>query len=178
MAHFYPILHEPSFRRDLKAGLHRIDDSFAFVVLLVCALGSIGTTDPRVLVDGASKQSAGWKYFAQTMSLPRPMFSCPTIHDVQYCVVSVYFRLRVTFPFTYHPQLYISFCVGTSTPHANWTMLGIGVRYAIELGYHRRHHGNPTIESELRKRAFWCLVYLDRGISLYFGRPCSIRDEE
>ena len=95
MSHFVPILHEPSFRRDVQADLHHIDDSFGFFVLLVCALASRGTTDPRVLVDGASKHSAGWKYFVQTTTIPRPLFSCPTIHDIQFCVVSLQLPLCV-----------------------------------------------------------------------------------
>jgi hypothetical protein len=36
-------------------------------------------------------------------------------------------------------------------------MVGIGLRLAQDVGAHRRrsHHGPPTVEDELVKRAFW-----------------------
>lgn len=42
-------------------------------------------------------------------------------------------------------------------PHASWNILGIGLRYALEKGAHRRRgqHQKPSVEDELRKRAFW-----------------------
>lgn len=38
-------------------------------------------------------------------------------------------------------------------------MVGIGIRYAIEMGLHRRWPENPSIDSELKKRAFWYLSF-------------------
>ena len=47
---------------------------------------------------------------------------------------------------------------GTLPPHESWIMVGIGLRLAQDVGAHRRrsHHGPPTVEDELCKRAFWC----------------------
>lgn len=36
----------------------------------------------------------------------------------------------------------------------------------------------PTVESELYKRAFWVLVYLDRNISSGMGRTCAVQYDE
>ena len=46
---------------------------------------------------------------------------------------------------------------GTLPPHESWIMVGIGLRLAQDVGAHRRrsHHGPPTVEDELCKRAFW-----------------------
>ncbi|KIY67220.1 hypothetical protein CYLTODRAFT_422708 [Cylindrobasidium torrendii FP15055 ss-10] len=184
-----PILHRASFQRDLDAGLHLVDNSFGFVVLGVCAIASRECDDPRVLLDsevaaaearaaehtdtfdepsicpgvgaGLSRHSAGWKYFSQIMKLPRALFSSPTIHDVQFCCLYTYYGM------------------GTSAPQANWTMIGAGVRYALELGMNRRQYGDKlTLEDEIEKRAFWAIVFMDRHTALYFGRPAAIRDED
>jgi hypothetical protein len=59
-------------------------------------------------------------------------------------------------------------------------MIGIGVRLAQDIGAHRRkaHEGEMTVEDELRKRAFWVLLCIDRLISTTFGRPCAVQDED
>lgn len=89
--HCLPILHEESFRRDVASGLHFFDSSFGALVLLVCAVASKVSTDPRVFLSnesGDSEYSAGWKYFLQTTTLPKSLFHCPTLYDVQFCCVS------------------------------------------------------------------------------------------
>lgn len=70
------------------------------------------------------------------------------------------------------------YAMGSSAPQTNWTMIGVGMRYALELGLHRKHQGKLTAEAETRKRVFWTLVFVDRHISLQFGRPFAINDEE
>ncbi|KIY71330.1 hypothetical protein CYLTODRAFT_441292 [Cylindrobasidium torrendii FP15055 ss-10] len=189
MVPILPFIHEADFRRDLKTGLQYVDNSFGFVVLGVCAIASRHSDDPRVFLDsevaearakgsapnlsadssilpgvgpGLSRHSAGWKFFSQIMALPRALFSAPTLHDVQFCCLFTYYAM------------------GTSAPQANWSMIGLGVRYALELGMHRRGLGgkDPTIEDEIKKRTFWALIFLDRYMALYFGRPCAIRDED
>ena len=82
-------------------------------------------------------------------------------------------------------------------PQSCWTLAGIGIRLAQDVGVHRRKvHGHTlTIDDELWKRAFWCvelklllrahpnevyrvLVCCDRIVSSTLGRPCAIQDEE
>jgi hypothetical protein len=61
-------------------------------------------------------------------------------------------------------------------------MVGIGLRLAQDVGAHRRrsHHGPPTVEDELSKRAFWCApsLRLSSPFVLTFGTTgycsCSI----
>lgn len=64
--------------------------------------------------------------------------------------------------------------------HSNYAIVGHGIRLAQDLGAHRRttYPATPTVESELRKRAFWLLVAMDRGMCSILGRPCSIQDED
>lgn len=71
----YPILHRPSFERDLRARLHLKDEKFAAIVLLVCAIGSrfLDPSETRVLmknVDGEyDLNSAGWGFILAMMVL-------------------------------------------------------------------------------------------------------------
>jgi hypothetical protein len=75
-------------------------------------------------------------------------------------------------------------------------MVGTGLRLAQDLGAHRRqmHHGPPTVEDELWKRAFWyapllhslsldlifnrVMLMYDIWTSSYLGRPCAISEEK
>lgn len=59
-------------------------------------------------------------------------------------------------------------------------MFGPGIRFAEELGVHRRQPEGYkwTSLDEQKRRAFWVLVSLDRLTSGFFGRPSAIRDEE
>ncbi|PBK73560.1 hypothetical protein ARMSODRAFT_638994 [Armillaria solidipes] len=165
---FWPLLHRPTFERSLAAGLHHTDSEFGALVLLVCAVGSRYSDDPRVKADDTDKESKtrhlnGWKWFIQVhrvhMSLLRP----PNLCDLQKCALSVFY------------------VQGCAAPHASWTLVGTGIRMAQDLGAHRRHSkpGQPrNAEEELLKRAFWVIVSLDRVISLSLGRPCAIQDED
>ncbi|KIY65392.1 hypothetical protein CYLTODRAFT_356919 [Cylindrobasidium torrendii FP15055 ss-10] len=151
---YLPILYQPHFRRDLALGRHLVDSSFACVVLLVCAIASRESTDPRVLFDGRDRRTAGWKYFSQTSRLARPLHLPPTVDDVQVCC------------------LLMDFTSTTSNPMASWTIIGLGLRYAVELGFHRHQSNEPrTIESEVSKRLFWLLLFYERATCLYNGRP-------
>lgn len=46
---------------------------------------------------------------------------------------------------------------GSTAPQAAWTVIGAGIRAAIDIGAHRRkmYASTPTVEGELWRRAFW-----------------------
>ncbi|KAK7682544.1 hypothetical protein QCA50_014344 [Cerrena zonata] len=92
----------------------------------------------------------------------RSLLSPPRLYDLQLCfLTAVYLQ-------------------GTSAPQACWTAIGVGIRLAQDVGAHRRkvYSKAPTVEDELWKRAFWCLVSMDRMMSITLGRPCAIQDED
>ncbi|KAF9009900.1 fungal-specific transcription factor domain-containing protein, partial [Cyathus striatus] len=156
-----PLLHRPTFDRSVAEGLHLRDDGFGGVVLLVCAVGSryIKFIDERVLLDGIdSPFSAGYKWFNQVNVVKNKLLTLPNLYDIQiYALACQFFQ-------------------GTSMPHSSWTMAGIGIRVAQDMGIHRRRvplH-QLTAEHELCKRAFWVLVSLDRMSSISLGRACAI----
>ncbi len=84
-----PLLHRPTFDRQIAAKMHLNHQMFGGVALLVCALASRFTDDPRVLLDGeTSRRSSGWKYFTQVQTVRRSLMAPPTIHDLQFYTVS------------------------------------------------------------------------------------------
>ncbi|GLB45768.1 putative fungal specific transcription factor [Lyophyllum shimeji] len=159
----FPLLHAPTFKRSIAEGLHLRDDSFGANVLLVCAVASRFSDDQRVLMDGVeSWYSAGWKWFHQVQQLRKSLLAPPSLYDLQFYCLSV------------------MFLQGSSAPQSCWTMIGIGIRLAQDVGAHRRkfEREHLTVEDELWKRAFWILVTMDRLSSAALGRPCAIQDED
>jgi hypothetical protein len=83
-----PLLHEPTFRKSLREGCQFYDVDFAHLVLLVCAIGSQFSADPRVLLDGdSSRRSAGLKYIDQVNLLQPATLHRANLQQLQaYCV--------------------------------------------------------------------------------------------
>jgi hypothetical protein len=42
-----------------------------------------------------------------------------------------------------------------------WSIVGFGIRLALNIGAHRRkaYSETPTVEDELWRRAFWCVLF-------------------
>ncbi|VDB84043.1 unnamed protein product [Peniophora sp. CBMAI 1063] len=159
----YPLLHRPTFDRLRAESLQFSDDSFSSVLLLVCAIGSRWSTDTRVRLDDTTMwSSAGWKYFQQVRMARKSFLVPPSLYDVQIFALGC---------------LFLSGC---SAPQVCWTMCGVGIRFAEDVGAHRRkvYSSTPRVEDELWKRAFWVLVVVDRWMSASLGRPCSIQEED
>ncbi|KAJ6522400.1 fungal-specific transcription factor domain-containing protein, partial [Mycena capillaripes] len=170
---YVPLLHRPTFQRGVEGGLHLRDDGFAAILLLVCAVASRWSDDPLITshsgpegmgtqTAGAGRLACGWGWFEQVVLLCKWL---PPVHTCR--------RRRVE-------QLSVQFLEGSSAPQACWTLVGVGLRLAQDVGAHRRQSRveKPTVESELWKRAFWVLVYMDRQISSSLGRPCAIQYDD
>ncbi|KAL0060683.1 Gypsy retrotransposon integrase-like protein 1 [Marasmius tenuissimus] len=155
-----PVLHEPTFRKNVVEGLHYRNSHFGAVVLAVCAIGARYSDDPQVFSVPGHPPSAGWKWFEQIHPIRRSMFETPCLYELQWhCLMANY-------------------VYGTSNGvhrlGANWG------RRAVEMGAHRRMPSRHklTVEDEQRKRAFWVLIVTDRLVSNFFGRPSAMRDED
>jgi hypothetical protein len=86
---FMPLLHRPTFERELAERKHLSDDLFGAILLLVCAVGSRYSKDPRVFLDGtdSASHSRGWKWFQQVQLVRKSLLAPPTLYDLQfYCV--------------------------------------------------------------------------------------------
>jgi len=161
---YTPLLHRPTFEASIKDRLHLRDEGFGSTVLLVCAAGSRFSDDPRVyLTDHPNNPlSCGWEWFKRVQMIRKSLLAPPGLHDLQiYCLTAMFLQ-------------------GSSAPQACWTIIGVGIRMAQDVGAHRKkvYNATPTVEEELWKRAFWVLVSMDRSISSALGRPCAIQDED
>ncbi|KAF8894329.1 fungal-specific transcription factor domain-containing protein [Gymnopilus junonius] len=161
---FLPLLHRPTFEKEVAEDLHHSDPMFGAVLLLVCAHGSRFSDDPRVLAEGSdSLRSAGWKWFEQVTIMRKSLIKRTTLYELQM------FSLHVMFAQT------------SETPHGVWAEIGLALRLAQDVGAHRRRRKGDvlrTAEDELWKRAFWTIISLDRTISSFSGRPCGLQDED
>ncbi|KAG6911119.1 hypothetical protein DXG01_003859 [Tephrocybe rancida] len=61
-----------------------------------------------------------------------------------------------------------------------WVLVGSAIRKAQDLGVHRKrvYQFKPTVDSELWKRAFWCLLVVDRFESAAVGRSALVGEED
>ncbi|KAJ7732363.1 fungal-specific transcription factor domain-containing protein [Mycena maculata] len=171
-AHVYiPLLHRQTFERGVEMGVHRWDNSFGALVLLVCAIGSRWSDDPRVLASASTSNgeggrtghlACGWEWFNQVPPAGKHLFGQATLYDLQYYCLAVHFLL------------------GTFAFQVSWMFLGVGLRLALDAGAHRRtaRDETPSVEREKWKRAFWVMVYLDGYVSSLMGRSCTIQYDD
>ncbi|KAK0219153.1 fungal-specific transcription factor domain-containing protein [Armillaria fumosa] len=157
-----PILHRPTFVKNVADGLHLRDENFAATLLFVLAVASRHSDDPRVLADPSSRLSAGWSFLEFIPIAKKVLLRPPCLNDIQQTVLSVMYTF------------------GSSVPEFTWMIVGLGLRYAVEIGLHRKKSKGHklTVDDELKKRSFWALVTLDRLLSLYEGRPIMMQEED
>ncbi|KAF8208774.1 fungal-specific transcription factor domain-containing protein [Mycena galopus ATCC 62051] len=152
-----PILHRPTFERNVAEGLHLTNAQFGGLLLSVLALASRYSNDLRVFVDG-NPLSSGWN-FANQIWILRRLFE-PTLHEVQmYYILSIY-------------------SLSLSAPLVSWLYLGLGIRFLQQRGEHRRREGRKQHEDEQWKRVFWSFVMMDRYLGAFLGRPMGLYPEE
>ena len=152
---YQAVLHRPTFERSVAEDLHLTNTGFASTLLLVCAIGSRFSEDPRVFLEGQdSPHSRGWKWFEQVQTA-RSFLVSPSLYDMQFYCVSYCFLIRYSSERIL--KLSVMFLKDSSAPLSCWSMVGIGIRLAQEVGAHRRKARDHvmTVEDELWKRAFW-----------------------
>ncbi|KIP05406.1 hypothetical protein PHLGIDRAFT_92212, partial [Phlebiopsis gigantea 11061_1 CR5-6] len=161
---YFPLLHRPTFEKGIEDGLHLRDDSFGATVLLVCAVGSRFASDDSVLPpETKSWHWAGWPWFRRVSATRKLVhLSSPSVYDLQVCALLTWY------------------IAASPVPHAMYAIIGHGIRLAQDMGAHRRTTYGPrlTVEDELKKRAFWCLIGMERGMCDKLGRPYNIHDED
>ncbi|KAI0076108.1 hypothetical protein K474DRAFT_1772732 [Panus rudis PR-1116 ss-1] len=176
-AHF-PVVHRPTFDRQLRVRLHERDVWFGCLCMTVFGMGSRWSKDPRVLTlpedypEGKVPEStsplwgsAGWKYVHVAVEIQRTSYGvllAPCLFEVQ----------------SYH--LIALFLRSSSFYSDAWTFVNLGIRKAQDVGAHRRRvYGRTrTVEDELWKRTYWALISFDHIGSMILGRPCGSRDED
>ncbi|KAJ7194854.1 fungal-specific transcription factor domain-containing protein [Mycena pura] len=155
------LLHRPTFERSLASGLHLVDPHFGETVLGVCCVAAKFSDDPRVILEGTNTRlSSGWKYYRQLKPFQKSLIRSISLYEAQtLCLCVIYMQ-------------------GGSTPDMCWSLSGAGIRYAQELGVHRRNRYDNKVLDEQWKRVFWVLVCIDTLVSSFCGRPRSTSAED
>lgn len=89
---YMPLLHRPTLEKGIADGLHLSEEGFGSTVLLVCAVGSRFSDDPRVFLEGSdSTHSSGWEWFRQVQLVRKSLLAAPRLYDLQICCVCIVF---------------------------------------------------------------------------------------
>ncbi|KAJ6589038.1 fungal-specific transcription factor domain-containing protein [Mycena capillaripes] len=155
------LLHRPTFEKSLASGLHLVDQKFGSTVLGVCAVSAKYSDDPRVILEGTNTRlSSGWKYFCQLQHSRKPLMRSFTLHEAQtLCLCIIYLQ-------------------GSSASDGCWALGGVAVRYAQEVGVHRRNRYEDKVLGEQWKRVFWLLICIDTLSSSFCGRPRATSSDD
>ena len=81
---YLPVLHRPTFEREVQRGLHVRDRGFGTIVLLVCATGSAWAFGS---LNSAPHQAHGWEWFNKVSLTQYSLLARPRLYDVQVCAV-------------------------------------------------------------------------------------------
>ncbi|PIL33904.1 transcription factor [Ganoderma sinense ZZ0214-1] len=156
---YLPVLHRPTFEREVQSGLHGRDRGFGTIVLLVCAIGSAWAFGS---LNAEPHQAHGWQWFNRVSLTDYSLLARPRLYDVQVCA------------------LMAAYVNTTNSPQGTLPVISLGIRMAQDVGAHRKkmYSATPTVEQELWKRAFWALVAMDRLASFGMGRQCITHDED
>jgi len=197
LRHELPFIHEQNFRREFADGLHLRDHYFGGTVLLICAVASRISEDPRVFIPGAPGSACGWQWFEQVQLVRKVIYEAPTLYELQaYCVSLLSNNSELSS--SNFIQLALAYALGTSSPGMVAHVTSMGLRFCQELGVHRKRPSNykRTIDDELKRRCFWYVnfkitksctdhniwsrffVSFDRWTSSFVGRPTGYREEE
>ena len=61
-----------------------------------------------------------------------------------------------------------------------WFLVGLACRTCVDLGFHNERNAQKerldNLETDMRRRLFWCTYKMDRLLSVSLGRPVTIPD--
>ncbi|KAI5367604.1 hypothetical protein Slin14017_G026400 [Septoria linicola] len=160
--HLYaPHLHMPTFMQEYE-DLYRAGSfqqsrhiwvALFYAVLACGTLGDASATNPN-------EESAGAQYLNHCITSMNTWSDELTVDHVRASLlVSIYF-------------------VEINLRSPAWVWLGSAVRIAQDIGLHTDHGPYSPLDSEMRRRVWWSVYNWDRVVSLEFGRPLLIDDND
>nr|GAT52629.1 predicted protein [Mycena chlorophos] len=147
-----PLLHRPTFEKQLAAGLHLTHIGLARIVLLVCALGS--TSLPAPYYSRSARFSLGWGFYSQFLELkenfPRQQ---ATVADIQAsCLAAAFLN-----------------CM--DNVRSAMMVSRTGLRRSLDIGAHRGSVSPVADEGhESSTRVFWFILFIDLNHCVALGR--------
>ncbi|SCV74151.1 BQ2448_6583 [Microbotryum intermedium] len=162
------LLHRGYFERKMLDGSLDTQPSFRSLYFMVCALGARVVRDPRLpgvtspsYPEGAG-YARGYEFYKASVGSAASTLGSASLEDLQTSVLTSIWYL------------------GSTSPISTWACVAFTLRRAIDVGCHRERrriwNERPMID-QLRKRAFYELVGIDRFVSTVLGRPLAIHDE-
>ncbi|PWN21734.1 hypothetical protein BCV69DRAFT_281663 [Microstroma glucosiphilum] len=152
-----PIIHPPTFRRDIRNNRASHDTAFRGLVFCIMTISSRFSDDPRVLADPEDPFSAG-DHWAAGSRLYHQAFAASLI-NVQVLLLTATFM---------HASI---------GPGSSWTILGTAIRALQDIGLHqeRANADFTPFDQEMRRRTFWSIFILDCIFAVCLGRPNALQ---
>ncbi|EED23429.1 C6 transcription factor, putative [Talaromyces stipitatus ATCC 10500] len=135
------------------------------VIYMIFAVGMLGE-ERRIGNDEIHPESESERWYAAARHMMSIETGPPALETIQV-------RLGICL-----------FLLSSSRANQCWYMFGTTMQLVTALGLHRRRlskttRGGPAyVEQELRKRIFWSAYTLDKYLSVMFGRPRLLDDED
>ncbi|KAJ5102971.1 hypothetical protein N7532_003500 [Penicillium argentinense] len=152
-------LHEERWElaKTKREDLTRSDRFSIFKLNLVYA---IGATMLQLSEKYKYSYTAPERFYAFALQYVPTMCEARSIENIEAMVLLVVYHLR------------------TASSHGMWYMIGLAMRTAIDLGLHRKANeiNMDPFTTQMRRRLFWTVYYLERVVSMSLGRPFSISD--
>ncbi|RFU33837.1 hypothetical protein B7463_g2510, partial [Scytalidium lignicola] len=160
----FPYIHDGSFwesYNDMKnSNFTRVRRSWLGLLNMVMAMATRTTVDPSTSSEKRDRESE--MYYQRAKGLCENLTMRGTSLEI------VQFLLLVG-----------QYLQGTQRSVETWTIQGLAVKAALQLGLHSvkaSRRFSPLIQ-EFRKRTWYGCVVLDRTLSMTFGRPAAIPEE-
>lgn len=159
----FPYLHQPTFLEQyenaLREGFTKIRRTWLALLNLVMAMGSRSSTEQEVTTEE--------KYKTAEIFYQRGYGLCNG-HLLRLASLDSVILLL----------LMSHYLQSTRKPVQCWTTHGLAIRVAIQMGLHSNQalQRFPPLERELRKRAWYGCVLLDRTLCMTFGRPSALSE--
>jgi hypothetical protein len=151
-----PIIHRPTFQRCLKDGLHFRDTKFGSLVLVICALGSHFSDDPRALAQGqTSPSSNGWEWFNQVPILQETWTERTSLYDLQRTCLQVLFLLGGTAPQVCWTIVAVALRLAQDVGKSRTSLFSLSQGHLPSSGAHRRRPQPLNWETECWNRVWW-----------------------
>jgi len=160
------LLHRPTFNRQYADPAMRLDHDWVAVALGVFAVASKYVDDPRVLPESGSWYVAGQNFWKDMRHVMPNLYAPPTLFRLQALVLFLWY-------FSGSPLF----------PTAGWALIGLALHHVQDTGIHVKQEWTKRAATypfkyELRKRVFWILYSLERGMAMEMDRSFCLREDE
>lgn len=161
----FPFVHEPTFwkvYRDFEAsGFSRVSRTWLGVLHMMFAMASNADQGRGMAAKDRVKQSE--VFYGRAVAL----CSGPS-------------RRTISLDIVHYLLLAVLYLQGTQRSIQTWSLHGLLVRTAIALGLHSDQAGQTLdqIQQEVRRRTWHTIYSLDKVLSVTFGRPPAIPEEQ